>query len=63
MGGEPVSERTAAVAPGGLGKGPMYKSGSDVLHALLETSLGNGRSSARPKCSGTTAAGSGSGKV
>jgi hypothetical protein len=43
----PVSEQTAAVATRGPGKGPgveegsetpMYKSGSDALHALLETS-------------------------
>jgi len=75
MGGVPASERTAAVAPGGLGKGSgvgegsgmaMYRSGSDVLHELLETSWANGRSSAQfvtPKCSRIAAAGSGSGKV
>jgi hypothetical protein len=75
MGGVPASERTATVAPWGLGKGlrvgegsgmPMYGSGSNVLHELLETSWANGRSSGRfvtPKCSGTAAVGSDSGKV
>ncbi len=73
----PASERTAVVAPRGPGKGrgvgegsgiPMM-SVSDVLHAFLETSWANDRSSARferfvtLEYSGIAAAGSGPGKA